>query len=170
MGLMPMSRDSVANAYEKYGHLVLKRCELILRDTDAAKDALQEVFIRLMKYGQRFAQAESPVRWLYRVSDRVCFDAIERRARQPALLHPQTPELATPADLGEDVANRQVILRFLNIFDDTLKRIAVLHYVDELSQERIAEEMGWSRQTINKKIALLRRRAKGLGHSLGGVS
>jgi DNA-binding transcriptional regulator LsrR (DeoR family) len=35
----------------------------------------------------------------------------------------------------------------------------VLHYLDDLTQEEIAASIGWSRQTVFKKLTLLRTSA-----------
>src|SRR5262244_506131 len=75
-----MTSEEVAEAYRRYGSLVLRRCRRILRDPAAGEDALQEVFVRLMRYGRAFHQANSKVLWLYRVADRCCFDLLTRRS------------------------------------------------------------------------------------------
>jgi DNA-directed RNA polymerase specialized sigma24 family protein len=56
----------IIQAYRQYGFLVLRRCRRILRDEAAGEDALQEVFVRLMRYGRAFQKAESKVLWLSR--------------------------------------------------------------------------------------------------------
>ena len=90
-----MTEEEVADAYRRYGSLVLRRCRRILRDDAAGEDALQEVFVRLMRYGDAFHQAESKVLWLYRVADRCCFDLLARRgARAEASTLEHAPEPA----------------------------------------------------------------------------
>lgn len=66
--------------------------------------------------------------------------------------------------------DRDLILRFLGNFDDRVKQVAVLHYLDEMTQEEIAAVTGWSRQTIFKKLAFLRTRAAALRSRLYGGS
>ena len=107
-----MTDEEVADAYRRYGSLVLRRCRRILRDDAAGEDALQEVFVRLMRYGHAFHQAESKVLWLYRVADRCCFDLLARRgARAEASTLEHAPE---PAHRGTGaLEDREVILRFL---------------------------------------------------------
>jgi RNA polymerase sigma factor (sigma-70 family) len=61
-----------------------------------------------------------------------------------------------------------VLLRFLDRFDDRVKQVAVLHYLDQMSQDEIAKATGWSRQTVFKKLAFLRERANSLRASLHG--
>lgn len=164
-----MTEEEVAEAYRRYGPLVLRRCRRILRDRCGGEDALQEVFVRLMRYGHAFQQAESKVLWLYRVADRCCFDLLARRAARSGAFSFEAggaePSHASGTGALED---REVILHFLASFDDRLKQVALHHYLDEMTQEEIAAATGWSRQTIFKKLALLRSRAAALRMRLCG--
>jgi len=161
---MQLDEREVALAYQRYGHLVLRRCRVVTRDVALADDALQEVFMRLMRYGGAFRETDKPVRWLYRVADRVCFDLLRQRKRRAEV---DTPEdLSVSSEVGT-VVDRDVVLRFLSKMDAQLQQIAVLHYVDGLTQGEIATEMGISRQTVNKKIATLHERASAHRQSLG---
>ncbi|HME92281.1 MAG TPA: sigma-70 family RNA polymerase sigma factor [Myxococcaceae bacterium] len=165
-----MTHEEIAEAYRRYGSLVLRRCRRILRDDAAGEDALQEVFVRLLKYGNGFRRADSKVLWLYRVADRCCFDLLGRRAsRRESDLRGESPARGIPAGQGE-VEDRDVVMRFLSTFDDRVKQVAVLHYLDEMTQDEIAAATGWSRQTVFKKLSLLRQRATALrARLLGGA-
>lgn len=153
-----MTQQDVAEAYAKYGHLVYRRCQRILRHDAEAEDALQEVFTRLWRYGDAFGQADSKLLWLYWVAERCCFDALSRRRRREerSLDSAPPPISNSTAQAFED---RDLVIRFLGRFDDRLKQVAILHYLDEMTQEEIAIATGWSRQTISKKLAFLRQRA-----------
>src|SRR3954471_861707 len=122
-----MTHDEVAEAYRKYGHLVLRRCQRILRGDGAAEDALQEVFVRLWRYGDAFRAADAKLLWLYRVADRCCFDQLSRRSARAEV---PLDESAHPADTARGGAqaleDRDIVLRFLSRFDDRVKQVAVL--------------------------------------------
>jgi RNA polymerase sigma factor (sigma-70 family) len=162
-----LSEDQVAIAYEKYGHLVLRRCRIILRNQAQAEDALQDVYLRLMKYGDAFANTDAPVRWLYRVAERVCFDTLRRNKKQPTPIEDETMLLLTSADCSKTFSDREVIIRFFRRFDEKTRTVALLYFVDGLAQDAIARETGWSRQTVNKKIGQLREHALKLKASAG---
>lgn len=165
-----MTHEEIAAAYRQYGHLVLRRCQRILRGDDAAEDVLQEVFVRLWRYGDAFRAAESKLFWLYRVTDRCCFDQISRRRSRAEM--PLANAEAMPAGgsgHGQILEDRDIVLHFLNRFEDRVKQVAVLHYLDELTQDEIALATGWSRQTVCKKLAFLRKRAASLRMSLHGA-
>ncbi|HET6282821.1 MAG TPA: sigma-70 family RNA polymerase sigma factor [Polyangia bacterium] len=164
-----MTHEEVAQAYRQYGHLVLRRCQRILRGDGAAEDMLQEVFVRLWRYGDAFAAADSRLLWLYRVADRCCFDQLSRRRTRVEVPLEEGADPADPArGNGQALEDREIVLGFLNRFDDRLKQVAVLHYVDELSQEEIAVATGWSRQTVFKKLVFLRERATRLRATFWG--
>jgi RNA polymerase sigma-70 factor (ECF subfamily) len=164
-----MTHAEVADAYRQYGHLVLRRCQRILRGDPAAEDVLQEVFVRLWRYGEAFLAADSRLLWLYRVADRCCFDHLARKGsrRETPLDDAGDPRVAG-AGHGQALEDRDVLLRFLDRFDDRVKQVAVLHYLDEMSQDDIAQATGWSRQTVFKKLTFLRERASRLRASLHG--
>ena len=67
-----MTREDLADLYRRFGPLVLNRCRRVLRDDAAAEDVLQDVFLRIWRYQDSFARADSKVAWLYRVADRRC--------------------------------------------------------------------------------------------------
>jgi RNA polymerase sigma-70 factor (ECF subfamily) len=149
-----MTRDELAEHYRRFGPLVLGRCRRVLRDEIAAEDALQEVFMRVWRYEHSFARAESKVGWLYRTADRYCFDVLaHRKSRRETALEPAAEPRAEP---HHPVDDREVVLRFLAHFDARTQKVAVLHYLDGMGQEEIARATGWSRQTVWRKLGLLR--------------
>jgi RNA polymerase sigma-70 factor, ECF subfamily len=151
-----MTEDELTRAYLTYGHLVLRRCRRLLRDGASAEDAAQETFLRLWRYGDAFALADSKVAWLYRVADRCCLDRLARRRELPL---GDAPEPQVDAGQAAQLADGQLVIRFLDRFDEPLRQIAIYHFLDELTQGEIAAQTGWSRQTINKKISILREHA-----------
>jgi RNA polymerase sigma-70 factor (ECF subfamily) len=164
-----VTHEEVAEAYDRYGHLVFRRCQRILRNHAAADDALQEVYVRLWRYGDAFRHAESKVSWLYRVAERCCFDQLARlRSRAESPLE-EFRESSSPAPShAETIADRDVVMRFLDRFDERVKQVAILHYLDELTQEEISAATGWSRPTVRKKITYLKEQADRLRARLQG--
>jgi RNA polymerase sigma-70 factor (ECF subfamily) len=155
-----LSNAEVAAIYRSYGHLLLCRSRIILRDDALAEDALQETLIKVMRYGDNFHAAHSRLRWLYRVVDRCCFDLLSRRKEGPAGHPPPDPVGPHPSIRLEE---RDAVMRLLHRLSAEERAIAVLAWVDGLSQQQIADEVRLSRVTINKKLQKIRgRAAKGL--------
>ena len=148
---------AVTKLYEKYGFFVRRRCTLLLRDTALADDALQETFLKLMKSGRPILEAEHPMRWLYRVADRACFDLLRRtkRSRQATPLDDAMGELMHP---GDEPEVRRRALELLATLDEEQQRVCVMAFIDGMTQQEIADELGVSRVTIVKRVAGIRER------------
>ena len=150
--------EEAALLYEKYGFFLHRRCRTLLRDAASADDALQQAFEQLLRSGGAVKQASEPLRWLYRVVDRCCFDVLRRRRR--SIESPRSDELGETAHPAVDIEARDAVLKLLGAMTEQEMQIAVLLFVDGMSQGEIAAEVGVSRVTVNKKIQALRTRAE----------
>ncbi len=161
-----LTNAEVADVYRQYGFLLRRRCRIILKDDALADDALQEVFVRVMRFGKQLQHTDRPLGWLYRVADRCCFDQLRKRKRR-AEVHEPSPEHAG-AHPAARLEVRDAVLSFLQTLNDVDRRMTVLAFVDGMSQGEIATELDCSRQTINKRLNRVRDRAeKVLGRALG---
>ncbi|HEU4410167.1 MAG TPA: sigma-70 family RNA polymerase sigma factor, partial [Polyangiaceae bacterium] len=130
------------------------------RDEALADDALQDAFVRLLRHGDELAASERPVRFLYRVVDTTCFDHLRRR--KVRRLEEPSPDDPVGAHPEVPLEIRDGVLRLLGSLDGPDRRIAVLAFVDGLTQGEIADEVGLSRVTVNKRVEALRVRAASL--------
>lgn len=162
-----LTNAEVADLYRRYGYFMHRRCRLLLRDPAAADDALQEAFMKVMAHGSTLRTVDRPLRWLLRVADRCCFDQMRRNRRHLAIPLAADGEVAEPVHPGADPVLRSAVLSLLARLDDDDQQIAVMAFVEGMSQGEIAEEIGRSRVTVNKKVQAIRERAErvlGEGH------
>ncbi len=145
--------------YRRYGILLRRRCRTLLRDDMLADDALHEAFLRVMRYHESFAAADEPLRFLYRTVDNACFDQMRKRKRRREDASDAAPDPASPHP-SVDIEIRDAMVSLLGDLTDDERRIAVCAFVDGMSQGDIAQEIGLSRVTINKKIGQIRERAR----------
>jgi len=151
-----LSAAEVGALYHRYGFFLRRRCRLIMKDDALADDALHESFLKLMQSGAGLHAVENKLRWLYLVVDRCCFDHLRKRSHMPKSIEAPDPVGPHP---GIQIETRDAILAILEELDDDERRIAMLAFVDGHSQGEIAEALGWSRVTINKKVQAIRTRA-----------
>lgn len=149
--------------YQRYGALLSRRCRLLLRDPALADDALQELLSVLLRRGEGMRTAESPYRWLCRAADRACIDLLRRgkHLRTAVDIDDLDPVGVAP---GMDPEARCAVIESLERLDDEQRSLAIMLYVDGLSQGEAAEELGMSRVTINKRAQDLRAQLR-IDHS-----
>lgn len=148
----------VHHLYERYGPMVLRRCRHLLRDEEQALDAMQDVFVALIR-NEAVLDSSAPSSLLLRMSTNVCLNKIRSRKRKPedsdeALLQ----HIATSGDL-ENRSLAGLILR--GIFGDepeSTRTMAVMHLVDGMTYEEVAREVGLSVSGVRKRLRNLRHR------------
>jgi RNA polymerase sigma-70 factor (ECF subfamily) len=150
----------VEELYRLYGYAVHRRCLRLLRTQAAADDALQEVFVRVLRYGASFDERE-PLSWLYRIAQNVCFDRIahERRLRETS---PEAGESAAEPEADARPDERQLLLELLASAQPSEQSAALLYYFDGLTQAEIAVELGCSREAVTQRLGRFRDEAKKL--------
>ena len=142
----------MARLYRDYGYVVFRRCLAYLGDSSSAQDAVQEVFVRALRAAPGFRGDANPRTWICRIADHFCVDVLRHRQRNPVLAK-SDDQAELDAAVGDDDRESFVtIQRLLEGLDPESRRLAVLYYVDELTQEELAAELGLSRRTIGKRL------------------
>jgi RNA polymerase sigma-70 factor, ECF subfamily len=156
--LRGLSADEVSNVYHRYGALLERRCRLLMRDHAHAEDALQELLATLLRRGESFRDAESPYRWLCRAADRTCLDLLRRGKHVREALSNDGLDALDPLGPapGIDAEARLAALQSLGRLDDDQQMLAIMLFVDGMSQAEAAAELGVSRVTINKRTQRIR--------------
>lgn len=153
-----MTLAPIEELYRRHGAMVLRRARRILGDEEAARDAMQEVFVKVMRERETFRGESSPVTWLYKVTTNLCLNKIRDASRRRQLL----AENASPSDVSGEAApeDRAAVAKLIGALPDELREIAVYYYVDEMNQDEIAEITGVSRRTIGNRLEEFRTAAR----------
>jgi RNA polymerase sigma-70 factor (ECF subfamily) len=158
-----MTEAEVAKLYADYGYFLFRRCYAFLGDSAAADDAVQEVFVRALRHAYAFRGDSSPRTWLCRIADHLCVDLLRRRRRSPVRQQLDEGEPALAPHVRSDDGDTLVLARrLLEQLGPELQQLAVLYYVDELTQDQLAHELGVSRRTVGKRLQTLLVRARAL--------
>jgi RNA polymerase sigma-70 factor (ECF subfamily) len=149
--------------YAKCGPMVLRRCRWMLGDEAKAEDAMQDVFVALLRHGGRLDDV-APSALALRVATNVCLNRLRSARRRPetadeALLR----DIADASAGAEGRAVARDALRRLFRADDPLAAstgtLAVMHLLDGLTLEETAREAGLSVSGVRKRLRGLRLRA-----------
>jgi RNA polymerase sigma factor (sigma-70 family) len=153
------TNDELEGWYRRYGPMVLRRCRRLLRDEEAALDALQEVFLNLARRPKR-DRAQSPASLLHTIATRVCLNRLRGLRRHP--VGELDEQLLAIAQAGEDLERRWTVRSLVDrVFGrepPSTRTIAVLHWVDGMTLEEVAAEVGMSVSGVRKRLRTLRAR------------
>ncbi len=150
-----ITRSDVEDLYRRYGHVVFRRCRALLGQKEEAEDAMQEVFIRALKYGRGFRRGKEPLPWLLTIATRLCFDRRRLRARNVGL---KADAVAAPPGLTPE--QRALLLQHLEKFDSLTREIVLCYHLEEMTMEEISAHVGRSRKTVGKRLARFKKESQ----------
>jgi RNA polymerase sigma-70 factor, ECF subfamily len=151
----------VAGLYRSHGHLVWRRARRILGNDDDATDAVQDIFARLWSDPTAFRGTARASTFLYAVTTNHCLTVLRNRRTRSRLIDERVaPEMvfSVPGINLDNVAIRDVIAAV----DLELAEVAIAHFVDERSQDDIAQERGVSRRKVSELLARFATAAQAL--------
>ena len=142
--------------YRKYGPMVLRRCRRMLKDEDKARDAMHDVFVRLLMHEDRLHNT-APSSLLYRIATNVCLNIIRAEGRRPETQDSDLLQrIANSTQPGERSTARSLLDRLFRGQKESTKTIAVLHLHDGMTLEEVAGEVGLSVSGVRKRLRVLR--------------
>ena len=146
----------VEGLWTRYGGLVLRRCRQLLRDEEEALDVSQDVFVQLLRRrGQLEIQYPSSLLW--KMATNLCLNRLRDRRAAPEPVEEATLlRLARLEDPGPGNEARFTLQRLFARHKDSTRLIAVLHFVDGLTLEQTAREVGLSVSGVRKRLRGLR--------------
>jgi RNA polymerase sigma-70 factor (ECF subfamily) len=157
----------VESHYLRYGPMVLRRCRTLLRDPAKAEDAMQDVFVSLIRSEDRLRE-EAPGALLLRVATNVCLNRLRGDKRHPEDAHEDDDlavRIAQADDGGGDAESRTLarsVLGKLFGADDPLaastRSLAFMHLVDGMTLEEVAREARLSVSGVRKRLRGLKGR------------
>ncbi len=152
----------VENLYSTYGPMVLRRCRSLLRDEEAAMDAMQDTFIQVLRKKKEL-DARAPSSLLYTIATNICLNAMRKNKRTPFLMDDEVLSQVAGSDDPESLALTSHFLdRLFRTEKESTRTIAVMHYVDRLTLEETAEKVGLSVSGVRKRLRSLRSRGLAL--------
>ena len=146
----------VESYYRRYGPMVLRRCRKLLKEEEAAVDAMQDTFVQVLRYQDRL-EDEAPSSLLYRMATNVCLNRIRSSKRKPE--HSGDDVISRIADATEPeprMTARNLIGRLFSKERSSTGAIAVMHLVDGMTLEEVAREVGMSVSGVRKRLRPLR--------------
>lgn len=155
-------RIDVEAAYRQYGDMVLGRCRTLLGNDADAREAMQEVFLKLFRYRDRFRGDASVSTYIFRITTNHCLNQLRSRKRRPEDPTEDLSFLTMPTvSLMDRIESRQLIERLLDGQDERTRECVVYHYLDGMTHKEIGGLMGISGAAVRKRIAKFRKSVSG---------
>ncbi|MFN0063852.1 MAG: RNA polymerase sigma factor [Myxococcaceae bacterium] len=153
-----LQNADIEGFYRRYGPMVYRRCVRFLGEGSLAEDALHDTFVRAMSHGKLQA-AREPAAYLNVIATHVCLSRIRASKLRPTASDDSLLfELAHDNTLEARTAAGRMLERVFAGEAASTRTLAVLHLVDRMSLEDVADEVGLSVSGVRFRLRKLRQK------------
>ena len=137
--------DDLEHQYQRLFPIVLAKCRRLLGNHAEAEEVAQETFIKLWRAGQTTNPPRELLAWAHTAATRLSIDRLRNR------------RLRRTIPLDDATVSQQSHLRLMlaelarGVSDDQLTAV-LLHRVDGVPQEDIAQALGCTARTVRRWI------------------
>ena len=139
-------------------------------DADA-RDASQEVFLRVYKHLKRYDQNQDFFAWIYRITVNVCRDILKKRRQHDQRMvpleadaHETVLEIPAPHDDAEQMMlstqRRELVARAIATLPERERASIILRDVEGFSTEAVAQILQSSATTVRSRISSARKKIR----------
>lgn len=145
--------------YREHSGRVYSVVRRIVGDDHLAEDVSQDAWIRAFEKLGSFRGDAAFGTWLHRLAVNAALTRLRRHARRPDVeLAAERP--TPPPEPDEVVLNQRVLGQALDRLPDGYRRVLVMHDVEGMTHEEIAERMGIATGTSKSQLHKARARMR----------
>ncbi|WAH37768.1 RNA polymerase sigma factor [Alicyclobacillus dauci] len=150
--------EAIRQLFDLYADDVYRIARFTLGCHEDAKDAVQEIFLRVVKSYDGFRREANAKTWLLRIARNYLTDIIRKRQTERNYLKDYQPPY-----LGDETNSAEIAIELeqaLLQLKHNYRTVFVLRHVQHLTTDEIANVLGWSnarvRTTLHRAILQLR--------------
>ncbi len=165
--------DEFSTLVNRYQDRIYSVALNYVSNPDDAMDVAQETFLKAYSNLGRFDSASAFYTWLYRIAVNTAIDFLRKRKSRPADslddekytevgFEPESKDRAIdPEEVAAQREQAQILRKAISMLSDKLRTVIILHDVEGLSQEEVADilkiPLGTVKSRVSRARAELRR-------------
>lgn len=158
--------------FDRFYSQIYRTAVAITHDEAAAEDITQDCFLRLHRYANRIDTNLPLAPWLYRVTVNLSYTWISRYQKRRVSLESvvdylMSPVRNAPDHLVEIIGVQEEVRQAIASLNFNQRVVVVLHYLNSLSLEEIAEILDCPVGTVKSRLYYAR---ENLRHQLGNMN
>ena len=150
--------EALYTAHSGRVYTVVRR---LVGDDHLAEDISQDAWVRAFEKLGSFRGEAAFGTWMHRLAVNTALNRLRRRGRRPDVEKAAEPP-PTPPDTDETVLNQRVLGQALDRLPDGYRQVLVMHDVEGMTHEEIAERLGVAIGTSKSQLHKARARMRDL--------
>lgn len=153
-------RTAMSALYEAHARRVFTVVRRLVGDDYLAEDVSQDAWIRAFEKLHLFRGEAAFGTWLHRLAVNTALNRLRRHGRRADVEASAEVHAGERASLDDTVLNQRVLAQALDRLPDGYRQVLVLHDVEGLKHEEIAESLGVSIGTSKSQLHKARARMR----------
>lgn len=151
--------------YRRYAGKVFAKCISMLGDEGQARDATQDIFIKVLLNLSKFTEQSSFSTWIYSITYNYCIDLIRKKKKVPLIFTEDVSRVSseTEVEIPDSVLLEMKQERLVQVLDKLPpgdKAILMMKYIDDLQIKDIGDILGKSESAIKMQIMRAKQKAQ----------
>jgi RNA polymerase sigma-70 factor (ECF subfamily) len=161
---VPKDPQAITELYRRLEPALFRKCVSMLHDDELARDATQELFVKLAAAADTLRDEEAELAWALKAAHNHCLNLLRAQKRRSAREGEGGPE----SQVLSPVTNRQLGRSVLEGLSATSRALVVGHLIDDEDQADLARKHGVSAKTVSRKLKKAVEQARTLIKRKGG--
>ncbi len=160
--------------YRRYAGKVFAKCISMLSDEGLARDATQDIFIKVLLNLGKFTEQSSFSTWVYSITYNFCIDIIRKKKKNILIFSEDVGKISptTDGEIPDSVILEMETKRLekvMEIMPPGDKAILNMKYIDDLQIKEIAEVLSKTESAIKMQIMRAKAKAQTIYEDLYGT-
>jgi len=153
--------------YRRYAGKVFAKCISMLGDEGLARDATQEIFIKVLLNLSKFTEQSSFSTWVYSITYNYCIDVIRKKKKVPLIFTEDVGKVSkeSEVEVPDSVLLEMKQERLGKVLDKLPpgdKAILMMKYIDDLPIKDIGDILGKTESAIKMQIMRAKQKAQAI--------
>ncbi len=151
--------------YRRYAGKVFAKCISMLADDGQARDATQDIFIKVLLNLAKFTEQSSFSTWVYSITYNYCIDMIRKKKKMPLLFTEDVGKVSkeTDPEIPDSVLLEMKQERLEKVIDRLPpgdKAILMMKYIDDMQIREIGDVLGKTESAVKMQIMRAKQRSQ----------
>lgn len=161
--------------YRRYASKVFAKCISMLADEGQARDATQDIFIKVLLNLAKFTEQSSFSTWVYSITYNYCIDLIRKKKKMPLIFTEDVGKVSRETDEIDDIPDSVLLEMEQNRLEKVMeylppgdKAILLMKYIDDLSIRDIGAVLNKTESAIKMQIMRAKHKSQSIYEELFG--
>ena len=160
--------------YRRYAGKVFAKCISMLADHGLARDATQDVFIKILLNLSKFTEQSSFSTWVYSITYNYCIDLIRKKKKNILIFTEDIGRISTETEV--EIPDSVILEMETNRLEKVMDKLPVgdkaildMKYTEDLSIKEIGEILNKTESAIKMQIMRAKIKAQGIYTDMFGI-